>query len=88
MQQSTFLRRINTAEDFANAISNVLHMYPANVNEVAFNLFDSHDTPRILTLARGNLEQVKLLYLFQLSFIGTPCIYYGDEIGMAWWNGP
>ena len=25
----------------------VIHMYPDNVNEVAFNLLDSHDTPRI-----------------------------------------
>src|SRR5690625_6405372 len=58
-------------------------MYPDNVNEVAFNLLDSHDTERILTLADGNLAKVKLLYLFQLSFIGTPCLYYGDEIGMA-----
>ena len=40
----------------------------------------------LLTLAEGNLDKVKLLYLFQLSFVGTPCIYYGDEIGMA--GGP
>ena len=71
------------AEDFAHSISEVIHMYPDHVNEVAFNLLDSHDTARILTLADGSLEKVKLLYLFQLSFIGTPCLYYGDEIGMA-----
>lgn len=70
------------AEDFANSITTVLQMYPANVNEVQFNLLGSHDTPRILTLADGEMDRVKLLYLFQLSFIGTPCIYYGDEIGM------
>lgn len=76
------------AEKFANTITEVLHMYPKNVNQVAFNLLDSHDTPRILTLANGNKELVKLLYLFQLSFIGTPCIYYGDEIGMAGGQDP
>ncbi|AXI10074.1 alpha-glycosidase [Oceanobacillus zhaokaii] len=76
------------ASSFANAISNVLTMYPANVNEVSFNLLDSHDTPRILTLAKKNKARVKLLYLFQLSFIGTPCIYYGDEIGMTGGNDP
>lgn len=77
-----FAKEKLTAENFANEITKVLHMYPANVNEVSFNLLDSHDTPRILTLANRQLERVKLLYLFQLSFIGTPCIYYGDEIGM------
>ncbi|RDW15608.1 glycoside hydrolase family 13 protein [Oceanobacillus chungangensis] len=76
------------ASSFANVISKVLTMYPANVNEVSFNLLDSHDTPRILTLAKENKDRVKLLYLFQLSFIGTPCIYYGDEIGMAGGNDP
>src|SRR5699024_830321 len=32
---------------FRNNINEVLAMYPANVNEVAFNLLDSHDTARI-----------------------------------------
>lgn len=34
------------------------------------------------------MDRVKLLYLFQLSFIGTPCIYYGDEIGMEGGQDP
>ena len=83
-----FAKNERSPEDFANSITNVLHMYPANVNEVAFNLLDSHDTPRILTLADGKMDRVKLLYLFQLSFIGTPCIYYGDEIGMEGGQDP
>ncbi|MBM7570823.1 alpha-glycosidase [Aquibacillus albus] len=78
-----FAKQEITGQTFKNNLTNVLHMYPTNVNEVAFNLLDSHDTPRILTLANENKERVKLLYLFQLSFIGTPCIYYGDEIGMT-----
>ncbi|MFU0789833.1 MAG: glycoside hydrolase family 13 protein [Virgibacillus proomii] len=76
------------ATAFINSITKVSHMYPKNVNEVAFNLLDSHDTPRILTLANGNIERVKLLYLFQFSFSGTPCIYYGDEIGMRGGHDP
>ncbi|MBR7795891.1 alpha-glycosidase [Agaribacter marinus] len=76
------------ASDFTASISTLLHMYPRNINEVAFNLLDSHDTPRVLTLANGNVEKVKLMYLFQLSFAGTPCIYYGDEIGMQGGEDP
>ena len=83
-----FAKNQISAANFADSITKVLHMYPANVNEVAFNLLDSHDTPRIVTLADGNINRVKLLYLFQLSFIGTPCIYYGDEIGMAGGQDP
>ena len=47
-----------------------------------FHLLDSHDTPRILTTCNGDKNKLKLLYVFHLSFIGSPCIYYGDEIGM------
>ncbi|MGG1687898.1 alpha-glycosidase [Pseudalkalibacillus sp. NRS-1564] len=71
-----------SAETMGNRLSALLHSYPANVNEVAFNLLGSHDTPRLLTLANGKKEVVKLMYILQFSFPGTPCIYYGDEIGM------
>ncbi|SDM79145.1 glycoside hydrolase family 13 protein [Sediminibacillus halophilus] len=83
-----FAKQEITAPEFAEAITKVLHMYPANVNETAFNLLDSHDTPRIATLAGGNKNKIRLLYLFQLSFIGTPCLYYGDEIGMTGGHDP
>ncbi|SFL42587.1 Glycosidase [Gracilibacillus orientalis] len=76
------------SQTFADSITDVLHMYPQNVNEAAFNLLDSHDTARILTMAEGNKDQIKLLYLFQLSFIGSPCIYYGDEIGITGGGDP
>ncbi|KAB7670679.1 alpha-glycosidase [Bacillus sp. B1-b2] len=77
-----FAKNTISAKEFKQTIINVLHMYPNNVNEVSFNLLDSHDTPRILTLANQSKERVRLLYLFMLSFTGTPCIYYGDEIGL------
>ncbi len=83
-----FAKQKIPASKFAQSIIKVLHMYPANVNESAFNLLDSHDTPRIATLADHDKNKIKLLYLFQLSFIGTPCLYYGDEIGMAGGEDP
>lgn len=70
-------------KQFNDRLVDLLHMYPANVHESMFNLLDSHDTARILTLANDNKASVRLMYLFQLSFIGSPCLYYGDEIGMA-----
>jgi cyclomaltodextrinase / maltogenic alpha-amylase / neopullulanase len=70
------------AEQFRHIMTNVMHMYPKNVNEVLFNLLDSHDTPRILTIANNDKEKVALAFVVLLSFPGSPCIYYGDEIGM------
>ncbi|MFD3449330.1 alpha-glycosidase [Microbacteriaceae bacterium 4G12] len=79
---SYFAKETMQASQFMHQITEALHSYSMNVNEAAFHLLDSHDTPRILTTCGGNKEKLKLLYVFQLSFIGSPCIYYGDEIGM------
>lgn len=70
------------AEGFAHSIGRQLSRYPLQASEVAFNLLDSHDTARLLTVAGGDKNKMKLAALFQFTFMGTPCIYYGDEIGM------
>jgi cyclomaltodextrinase len=71
------------AKTFTEKITAVMNMYPENVNEVAFNLLGSHDTARPLTFCNDNKDKLKLLFLLMLTFKGTPCIYYGDEIGMS-----
>nr|BAA02521.1 neopullulanase [Bacillus sp. KSM-1876] len=76
------------SKQFEQQLTKLLTSYPQNVNEVAFNLLGSHDTPRILTICEGNKDKLKLLLLLQFSFIGTPCIYYGDEIGLTGGNDP
>jgi len=70
------------ATAFANAIGSQLAAYSQQVTMAAFNLLDSHDTPRLLTLCEDNADAMKLAALFQLTYPGTPCIYYGDEVGM------
>ncbi|QKS72297.1 alpha-glycosidase [Paenalkalicoccus suaedae] len=70
------------AESFMGRLEQLLIAYPLQANEATFNLLDSHDTPRLLTLAEGNKKRMKLAALFQLTYLGAPCIYYGDEIGM------
>ncbi|MDN4523710.1 glycoside hydrolase family 13 protein [Fictibacillus fluitans] len=79
--------KINALE-FIEKISSILHSYPENVNEVMFNLLGSHDTERILTVTGGNTNKVRQLFVLLLSFPGTPCIYYGDEIGMTGGRDP
>ena len=56
--------------------------YPRNVNEAMFNLLESHDTTRIISLCDENKAKAKLAYLFMFTQVGSPCIYYGGEIGM------
>ncbi|CAH1193573.1 Cyclomaltodextrinase [Paenibacillus plantiphilus] len=73
---------------FTQAIGAQLAAYSQQVTETAFNLLDSHDTARLLTLCGGDERRMKLASLFQLTFPGTPCIYYGDEVGMSGGGDP
>jgi alpha-glucosidase len=47
-----------------------------------FNLLDSHDTPRLLTLLYGDKALSQLAAIVQFTFPGVPCLYYGDEVGL------
>lgn len=76
------------AEQFMSRLDAIFLAYPLQVNEVAFNLLDSHDTARLLTICQGNKKRMKLAAAFQLTYRGTPCIYYGDEFGMDGENDP
>jgi len=78
-----FAKRETTATHFRNQINKVNMNYPLQINEVAFNLLDSHDTPRLLHVCQEDKGRLQLALLFQLTYLGTPCIYYGDEVGMT-----
>ena len=60
--------------------------YRQQISEVMFNLLDSHDTERILTTAKGDLQTVKSALAFLYLQRGTPCIYYGTELALI--GGP
>ncbi len=76
------------ASSFADAIQHNLTLYHTNINTVQLNLLDSHDTARFLSIAKGDVSALKLATLFQMTFIGAPSIYYGDEIGMMGGKDP
>lgn len=67
---------------FASDIVALLHWYPEQANKVMFNLLDSHDTPRLLTRVKNDETYFMLAFTFILTYPGSPCIYYGDEIGI------
>ena len=71
-----------TPAQFKEAMEKIQTMYTRNVSEVNFNLLGSHDTERLLTICGGNKEKALLAYSFLMTLSGSPCIYYGDEIGM------
>jgi cyclomaltodextrinase / maltogenic alpha-amylase / neopullulanase len=59
----------------------LLARHPLQTSLAQLNLLGSHDTPRMLSTL-GSLKAAKLTVLMQMTFPGTPCVYYGDEIGL------
>jgi cyclomaltodextrinase / maltogenic alpha-amylase / neopullulanase len=83
-----FVTQKTTATQFDSALARQRADYPAGVNYVLQNLLGSHDTERFLTLCNGDSRIMKLALLFQLTYIGAPMIYYGDEVGMKGGKDP
>jgi neopullulanase len=77
-----------SAETFAKRSRELLDLYPRQNALAQMNLLGSHDMPRFLTLVSGNKKALRLATLFQMTYPGAPCVYYGDEIGMAGGRDP
>ena len=76
------VRAIDGSE-FGRQLAGVMAAYPPEVVSLQLNLLDSHDTPRFLSLAGGDATALRLAALIQMTLPGAPCIYYGDEVGLA-----
>ncbi|MFW5713920.1 MAG: glycoside hydrolase family 13 protein [Brevefilum sp.] len=70
------------AAGFARRTKELLEIYPRQNTLAQLNLMDSHDMPRFLSMVSGNRNAFRLATLFQMTYPGAPCIYYGNEIGM------
>ncbi len=76
-----------TSVDFEYAINHCYSLYMKQVNDVLFNLLDSHDTIRLVTKLKSIPQfYQQLVILFTMP--GTVCIYYGTEIAMEGGRDP
>jgi alpha-glucosidase len=53
-----------------------------------FNQLGSHDTIRFLTAVQGNKARLKLAVALLMTYVGVPCVYYGDEVGLEGGKDP
>lgn len=83
-----FAERRTTPSEFDRSLAHTRALYPDEVQFVLQNLLGSHDTERFLTVCKGNKDALMLAWLFQMTYIGAPLIYYGDEVGMAGGKDP
>lgn len=105
--------------EFDKKLKTLRNAYHKDVAYVMQNLFDSHDTARLLSqiinkdihkfrdwgnyfgISKGensefetrapnetDLQIMKLMIIMQMTYVGAPMIYYGDEVGMWGANDP
>ncbi len=70
------------AAEFASRVTHMLMRYKVQILPAQLNLLDSHDVSRFLSLCHGDGKRYRLAILFQMSFVGMPTVFYGDELGI------
>lgn len=69
-------------------LEDLFRRYDWDIVTAQMNIMTSHDTPRIFSLLRGQVERVQLAFAMLFTLPGAPTVYYGDEIGMAGGHDP
>ncbi len=83
-----FVKETITPTKMASGLHEQLMLYRDQTNQVMFNCLDSHDTARLLYMADENKDIAKMTLAFTFMQQGSPCIYYGTEIGMTGADDP
>lgn len=74
---------------FAGELDRIFNrMYAPEIVLAQMNMLSSHDTPRVMSVARHDVTAVSLLFFCQMTVPGPPNIYYGDEIGLPGGRDP
>ncbi|WP_348921106.1 glycoside hydrolase family 13 protein [Enterococcus rotai] len=79
---SYFVYQTIPLSKMVSELNHQLMLYREQTNQIMFNVLDSHDTPRLLTIAQNNKALMKQVLAFTYLQKGVPCLYYGDEYAM------
>jgi type I pullulanase len=72
--------------DLSKTVNDNLATYPSEY--VLSSFLDSHDKPRFIYEAGGDVTKLELAAATQFTLPGPPIIYYGDEVGLSMSKDP
>ncbi|SON49141.1 maltodextrin glucosidase [Vibrio tapetis] len=75
-------------QDFVTWLIEAKAKIPFSNQLTQLNQLDSHDTARFLTLLSCDEQKMKLAATLLFTYLGTPCLYYGTEVGMEGSHDP
>ncbi|RYM05418.1 glycoside hydrolase family 13 protein [Sporolactobacillus sp. THM7-7] len=76
------------ADEAVRASLTLKSNYPPDAFHASLNNIGTHDTTRILTALDGDIQKLRLAVRMLVTLPGVPCIYYGDEAGLAGGRDP
>ena len=87
-EYSQFVRPID-GPSFAGYLQFLINeAYRPEATFSQLNLLGSHDTARFLTVVHRDKAALRMAIATTMTLPGTPCIYYGDEVGMEGRHDP
>lgn len=72
--------KTNNGEIFREEVMRHYGRLPHQLQNLQLNLLSSHDLHRLHTSPMIDRENLKTAIVMLFTFIGVPCIYYGDEV--------
>lgn len=81
-------KELKQIKNFANAeilvkrLNSYLSKMPFIYQLLSFNLLDSHDISRLHNFSNIDFKLIKIAAILQYLYIGTPSLYYGDELNI------
>lgn len=85
---SYFVQNEMSPTEFEDRLRALRDACPPEATERMLNMLSSHDADRLSTRCKDNALLIGQCILFQMTYPGVPCIYYGDEIGMEGGDDP
>lgn len=76
------------AADFADWLARARAAIPFSQLKAQLNQLDSHDTRRLISMLNGQEDLYQAAIGFLMTYIGTPCLYYGDELALPGEDDP
>ncbi|NOI22213.1 maltodextrin glucosidase [Vibrio mediterranei] len=74
--------------DFLEWLQEASAKVPWNNQLSQLNQLDSHDTERFITTLSGDKAKFAIANQLLMSYVGTPCLYYGAEIALEGSHDP
>ncbi len=70
-----------TQTSLASTLYSSVVRLPRSAANSSYNFLTTHDLSRIYE-ATGSMAGVKAAQILTMTYVGAPCIYFGDEVGM------